>query len=75
MAHWVKGPAWSQLWCRLKWWLGFNPWTGDVHVLRVQPKSIQLKLITRSTFADPPKHFPFLSLIHSTFQTTAFYEN
>ena len=34
----LKDPVLLQLWCRLKLWLGFDPWPGNFHVLRVYPK-------------------------------------
>ena len=38
MAQQVKDPVLSLLWFWLQPWLGFDPWPGNFHMLRVQPK-------------------------------------
>ena len=38
MAQLVKDLALLQLWRRLQLCFGLNPWTGNLHMLRVWPK-------------------------------------
>ena len=38
MVQWVKDLVLPQLWQRLQMWLGFAPWPGSFHILRVQLK-------------------------------------
>ena len=37
--QWVKELVLSQLWHSLQLWLGFDPWPGNFHILRVWPKT------------------------------------
>ena len=38
VAQWVKDPVLSLQWLRSLLWRGFNPWPGNFHMLRVQPR-------------------------------------
>ena len=37
LVQWVKDPELLQLWHRSQLWLSFDPWSGNFHMLCVQP--------------------------------------
>ena len=62
-AQWVKDPMWPQLWRRLQLQLGFNPWSGNFHILWVQSKKKKLNHIAIVKIKQKYIHGNYLKIL------------